>query len=91
MGLTNIIDSRKRPYRFKKVNAVLEPTCHDNSVTDADQVDGGYPGVGYDEKEHITVASAIAWACLHEAAVTLYLYDEDDGIYEVGDKMLKGK
>lgn len=38
--LTNIIDHRKRPYRFKKINAVIEPTRHDNTVKDADQADG---------------------------------------------------
>lgn len=79
--LTNIIDHRKRPYRFKKVNAVIEPTRHDNKVKDADQADGKDAWIGYDEKEHVSIAQAIDWAESHHDAVTLYLYDEDSGIY----------
>ena len=33
---------------------LAEPTCHDNSLADADQVEGGYKGIGYDEIEHVT-------------------------------------
>lgn len=83
MPLTNIVDHRKHKYRFEKINAVLEPTCHDNSLADSDKVETGYPGVGYDEREHVTLADAVAWANGHDTKVTLFLYDHDGGIYEV--------
>jgi hypothetical protein len=78
--LTNIIDNRKRPYRFLKVNAIVEATWHDNRVKDADQsmVDDG---PSYAEKEHITVTEAVVWANSFQNPVTLYIYDEDQGIY----------
>ena len=85
MPLTNIIDHRERPYRFLKVNAVIEPTRPDNSVKDSDKakrdqkMDKNW--IGYDEREHITVSKAIQWAEKHSDFVTLYLYDEDGGIY----------
>lgn len=84
--ITNVIDRRKRPYRFKKVNAVIEPTRHDNRVKDADraprdrEMDAQW--LGHDEREHITVIDAVEWASGHNDDVTLYLYDKDGGIYE---------
>ena len=85
MAILNIIDRRKRPYRFAKINAVLEPTRHDNSVKDCDRaprnptMDKNW--IGYDEREHITVAEALRWAQNHKDLLTLYLYDRDGGIY----------
>lgn len=85
--LTNIIDRRSRPYRFNKVNAVIEPTRNDNSVKGADKAPPKprlqKSWIGYDEKEHVSVRNAILWAVLHDDYVTLYLYDRDDGIYEL--------
>jgi hypothetical protein len=81
MPLCNIIDHRKRPYRFAKINCVAEPTCHDNSVKDADQAERAYKGIGYDEQEHVSLAAAVVWAQRFDHAVTLYIYDEDSGIY----------
>ena len=84
MAVLNIIDHRKRKYRFLKVNAVIEPTRHDDSCKDADKVEPliKHEWMGYAEQEHVTVRDAIAWADRHIDDVTLYLYDEDDGIYE---------
>lgn len=85
--LTNIIDRRKRQHRFKKVNAVIEPTRHDNSVKDGDRAPRNpkqdKAWIGYDEQEHVTVADAVKWASKHKDDVTLYLYDQDSGIYPV--------
>lgn len=83
MALLNIIDHRKRPYRFLKINAVIEPTRHDNRVKDADQADGKDNWLGYDEREHITLNEALSWAAGHADDVTLFIYDEDGGLYEV--------
>lgn len=88
--LTNIIDRRKRYYRYKKVNAVIEPTRNDNSVKNADRakrnpkMDKAW--LGYDDKEHVSVLEAVVWAAAHQDEVTLYLYDKDAGCYEGGGR-----
>ena len=52
--ITNIIDRRKRPYRFLKVNAIVEAARHDNSVNDADQVPScENDSLAYEQREHI--------------------------------------
>lgn len=83
--VSNIRDRRKRPYRFKKINAVIEPTRHDNSVKDGDKAKSNRSmeraWIGYAEKEHVSLAYALAWAANHDDEVTLYLYDKDAGIY----------
>lgn len=80
MGIVNIIDRRKRQYRFFTVNAIVEAAWHDNSCKDSDQIDD-VRGPDYGEQEHIPLHQAIAWASGFEAPVTLYVYDEDAGIY----------
>jgi hypothetical protein len=77
----NIIDRRKRPYRFRKVNAVIEPTSHDNCCKDADQAQAKDDSLVYDEMEHVSLSEAINWAHIHPDELTLYIYDEDSGIY----------
>ncbi len=48
----NIIDRRKRQYRWKKITAIIEPTYHDNSVEDSDQTKAPGPGFfPYDQRE----------------------------------------
>jgi hypothetical protein len=79
MTIANIIDRRKRRYRYRKINAIVEATSHDNYVADADQSDG--EGPVYDQLEHRSLADAILWAQKFDGEVTLYLYDEDDGLY----------
>ena len=81
MPLTNIIDRRKRHHKWAKINAVVEPTCHDNSIDGSDKAIAGYKGIGYDEKEHTSVAEAVVWAQSFDHPTTLYLYDEGGGIY----------
>lgn len=86
MTILNIIDHRKRPYRFLKINAVVEPTRHDNRVKDADQASGRDEWIGYDEREHISLSDAMAWAATIPDEVTLFLYDEDGGLYAVQER-----
>lgn len=78
--ITNIIDRRKRPYRFKTINAVVEPTRHDNSCKDADQAGGRDEWIGYSEKAHVSLSEAVTWAASFSDDMTLYLYDKDGGI-----------
>jgi hypothetical protein len=79
--IANLIDRRKRPYRWKRVTAIIELTAHDNIVDDADQAaDPGPEAVDYDHRAAISVTDAITWASSLPFAVTLYLYDLGSGI-----------
>ena len=71
----NIIDRRNRPYRWKRVNAIIEAVENDNSCEDADQAPNDPDRIDYDEREFISVAEAVAWANGQTCAVTLYIYD----------------
>jgi hypothetical protein len=73
----NIIDHRRRPYRWRTINAIIEPTYHDNSAADSDQVEEAPEDfLVYDKRKNICVADAIQWAESLNFAVTLYLYDQ---------------
>ena len=75
----NIIDSRKRQYRWKKINAIVEATSHDNSCEDSDQQPPTEADVTYEELESVSLQEAVIWAEAFDSAVTLYLYDEGEG------------
>ncbi|MCW6533816.1 hypothetical protein [Sphingomonas lycopersici] len=77
----NIIDRRNRPYRWKKVNAIVEAVEHDNSVADADRAPHADPllVVDYDQLEGVSVSEAVEWASRQHCPVTLYLYDAGKG------------
>ena len=76
MPVANIIDYRQRPYRFRKINAIIESTLSDNPCADSDQVLDPYPGDPiYDERPCLSLAEALTWANSFGGAVTLYLYD----------------
>jgi hypothetical protein len=82
MPIVNIVDRRKRQYRFKKINAIVEAAWHDNSLDDADQVASpAEDGPNYAQMEHVALSDAVTWADSFAWPVTLFLYDEDDGIY----------
>jgi hypothetical protein len=81
MPIVNIIDRRKRRYRFMKINAIVEAASHDNGAKDSDQIDGPDQGPAYLQREHISLAEAIIWGGQFPAPVTLFIYDEDGGIY----------
>ena len=83
MTIANVIDRRKRPYRYRKINAVIEASAHDNNVLDADQSHGGGPD--YSELEHASLADVILWAQTFSGEITLFLYDEDAGLYPAKD------
>jgi hypothetical protein len=80
MPIVNVVDRRKHKYRFLKINAVVEAAWHHNSCQDSDQVEHD-DGPIYQEKEHVTLENAIAWAAGFLTPVTLYIYDWDDGLY----------
>ncbi|WP_459663229.1 hypothetical protein [Novosphingobium sp. 11B] len=78
----NVIDHRKRPYRWGRVNAIIEAVEHDNSVLDADQAPESNPldVIDYDQREGVTVKEAIDWANSQRCPITLYLYGDGAGI-----------
>jgi hypothetical protein len=75
----NIVDRRTRPYRWRRINAIIEATFHDNSCTDSDQQLPSDDDVTYDQREGISLAEAVKWATEAPSPVTLYLYDEGAG------------
>lgn len=76
----NIVDNRKRKYRWLEINAVIENTCHDNSCGDSDQAPESDAGTLYDQRKNILLHDAIIWAENATGMLTLYLYDKGDGI-----------
>lgn len=79
--ICNIIDRRERRYRWKRINAIVEATWHDNTCDDTDIVEsvGADTEVTYDQREGISLSEAVAWASAQACPVTLYLYDEGKG------------
>jgi hypothetical protein len=76
--ILNIIDGRKRRYRWTRVKAIIEPTWHDNSCKDADHASPCGDELDYDERLDISVSDAIKWAADLNYYVTLYVYDVDN-------------
>lgn len=73
--IANVIDNRSLRYRWNRVNAVAEPTWHDNKCPDADQAKPTEDEVDYEERAGISVNEAIKWADDLPYSVTLYLSD----------------
>ncbi len=78
----NVVDERERRYRWKRVNAVIEPTWQDNACADSDQADKDFSPNPCEARKGVSVADAIAWANGKLHPVTLYLYDADGGRLE---------
>ena len=75
--ILNVIDGRRRRYRWKSVNAIAEPTWHDNAAPDSDETGPVHGESEHEERKQLSVADAIAWAQTLPFPVTLYLYDSD--------------
>jgi len=77
--IVNIVDSRTRKYRWKRVQAIVEAVWHDNACNDSDQADVGdeldESYVLYEERNNLSLTEAVAWAMSLSCPVTLYLYD----------------
>jgi hypothetical protein len=76
--ICNIIDQRNRPYRWRLVNAIVEPAWHDNSLEDSDSAARTQAESDYEERKRVSVADAIRWAEALPFPATLFLYDVDD-------------
>jgi hypothetical protein len=76
--ISNLIDLRESPYRWKTVVAVVESATKNNAAPDADEVEQMLGiEIDYAEREDISVRDAILWAEGLQGKVTLYLYDKD--------------
>ena len=77
MPLANIIDNRKRKYRAYPMNAIMEPSFHDNEQPNADQYDPNDQriNIAYKQLSDTSVYLAVNWANRYEFPVALFLYD----------------
>lgn len=75
--ICNIIDRREKPYRWRKINAVIEATCDDNVCEDSDQATEGESI--YEQRAYISLNDAVQWANSQPLPVTLYLYNGGEG------------
>jgi hypothetical protein len=73
----NVVDHRQRRYRWKRIDAVIEPTWQDNCCADSDQAEKIASLDPCEARKGVSVAEAIAWANGKAHAVTLYLYDAE--------------
>lgn len=74
----NVIDDRKRSYRWARVDAVVEDVAHDNCCVDADQAESDpETSVLCEARTVLSLHEAILWAESMPGRVTLYLYDQD--------------
>ncbi|HKD22080.1 MAG TPA: hypothetical protein VKB71_08695, partial [Rhizomicrobium sp.] len=71
----NLVDRRSRPFRWKSITAIVEPTYHDNTCPDSERAPQTVDDTVYEEREAISVADAVAWAEALPYPATLYLYD----------------
>jgi hypothetical protein len=80
MPITNIVDGRRNEFCSIGLQAIIEPSCHDNDQPGAQQFDFDDPKIttGYDEINNVTIAEALEWANTFQFPVTLYLYDGED-------------
>lgn len=73
--ICNIVDNRTRRYRWKRINAIIEATSHDNSCADSDQQPQSDTDIVYEERKGVSLNEAITWAMRAKSPVTLYLSD----------------
>jgi hypothetical protein len=77
----NIVDHRKRKFRWREINAVIEDIRNDHNVADTDDFDDENDlAPVYDARRNILLHDAIHWTEKQEGKVTLYLYDQGAGI-----------
>lgn len=79
MPICNIVDNRKNKYQYRRINAIVEATWHDNSCEGADLAPNDSAAPDFRERENISVAEALAWANEMPGDVTLFLWSEGDG------------
>lgn len=71
----NIVDNRSNSYRWACIDAVIEPTWHDNGCIGADQTVQVQGETDFEMRKGLTLADAVTWAHGLAFPVTLYLRD----------------
>lgn len=72
--ICNVIDRRTNRYDVR-VDAVFEPSQHDNCIPGATQFTWGNKEFTYDELLNTEIVVAIDYASKYNCPVTLYLYN----------------
>jgi hypothetical protein len=81
--IANIVDRRKRQYRWQSVDIIIEPTWHDHSCPDSDEAAQHDTEPTYIARKAMSLADAVTWASTFPVPMTLYIYD--NGSDEVPD------
>jgi len=74
MPVVNIVDERTHKHNVA-IDAIFEPSTHDNSCKGATQFEETVAPFVYRELYKTTVAEAIAEMDGYRAPITLYMYD----------------
>jgi hypothetical protein len=87
--ILNIIDRRKRRYRWACIDVILKAKFHDSSCPDSDQAPvlelRDEKHVIYEQRDSISLTEALKWASGAECPVTLFLYDQGSKRHAVYD------
>ena len=83
--IENIIDHRQQKYSVTPIDAVIEPSAHDNGIPGATQFPQEDPSITtyYEDRRKLSVKEAIEWANGFQFPVTLFLYDHPMDSIEV--------
>lgn len=74
--IVNIVDHRSNSYNVR-IDAVFEPSQHDNSIEGATKFSWGAKEFCYDDMCGTTIVEAIEYANnRYECPTTLFMYDE---------------
>lgn len=76
MSVGNIIDRRNNKYAVE-VDAVFEPSWHDNTTEDATQFFVNKNAFDIENTDNTTVEEAIEYCNTFDFQITVYLYDKD--------------
>jgi hypothetical protein len=73
MPIVNIIDHRTNKYNIK-VDVVFEPSCHDNSISEATKFNWSEEFM-VDALYETTIEDSIKYAEKYKTPTTMFLYD----------------
>lgn len=89
MSCVNFVDHRTNKYNIN-IDAVFEPSCHDNSIKGATQFKNTKE-FQCDDLVNTTVIDAFWYAIQWDCPVTVYLYDAGSGPLDPTKTKKKGK
>jgi hypothetical protein len=83
--LHNIIDRRKRPYRWREIDVIAEATWHDNAIPGSDYAERNDSEPSLATQKSISLADAVIWASRFPVPMTLYIYDAGSSVVSDDD------